>query len=209
MLKGIIKGAAGLGIGTAKVAGSASMGIGKAVGYGGKRVLGEAMSNPLKFATYVGGAAAIGYSLADMDGRSDGEHVAGKAAVGAAALSAIPGMSTVGAIGTAGAATIVTGTLGATAAIGRSAIKMPKEPISFSNMGDLKFSALGTGMLVGSAAVEGASRAVKKFEQIRMGKSDGMVRKATPVIPQVERQASYANNGGATGDLVFSMYNNR
>jgi hypothetical protein len=42
-----------------------------------------------------------------------------------------------------------------------------------------------------------------------MGKHDGQMRKATPVIPQVDRSPSYANNGGATGDLVFSMYNNR
>lgn len=205
----MIKGAASLGIGTAKAAGSAFIGIGKSVGYGSKRVLGEAMSNPLRLATHVGGAAALGYSLADADGRSDGAHVAGRAAIGATALAAIPGMTTVGAVGAASAATMATGTLGATAAIGRAAIKMPKEPISFSNMGDLKFSGVGVGMLVGSSAVEGTKRAVRKFEQIRMGKSDGQIRTATPVIPQVERQASYANNGGATGDLVFSMYNNR
>jgi hypothetical protein len=102
-----------------------------------------------------------------------------------------------------------TGILGLTAAIGRNAIKMPTEPLSFSNMGDLKFSGLGVGMLVGGSVLEGTKRAINKYEQIRMGKHDGQMRKATPVIPQVDRSPSYANNGGATGDLVFSMYNNR
>lgn len=207
--KATAKGAYHLGVGTAKAAGNVSMGIGKAVGAGGQRVIDNAFSNPIKLAAHVGGAAAIGYSLADADGRSDGAYVAGKAALGATALSAIPGMASAGTVVAAGAASIGTGVLGGAAAIGRASIKVPKEPLSFSNMGDLKFSAVGVGMLVGGSAIEGTRKAVRKFEQIRMGKHDGQMRTATPVIPQPERTPSYSNNGGATGDLVFSMYNNR
>lgn len=206
---GTAKGAANLGVGSAKLAANTATDIGKAVGYGGKRVLNQALSNPVGLAAFAGGAATVGYGLANADGRSDGMAVAGKAAVGATAASAIPGLTAIGTAGAAGIASVGTGVLGATAALGRSAIKMPTEPLSFSNMGDLKFSGLGVGMLVGSSAIEGTKRAVKKFEQIRMGKHDGQMRTATPVIPQVDRTPSYANNGGATGDLVFSMYNNR
>ena len=44
-----------------------------------------------------------------------------------------------------------------------------------------------------------------------MGTNDGMMRTSTPTIPQTSSSGtpSYANNGGATGDLVFSLYNNR
>ena len=209
IFKGIAKGAVGAGIGTAKAAAGTATNIGKAVGHGGKRVLDQAISNPVALGLAVGGAAATGFALAEADGRSDGAYVAGKAAVGMTALSAIPGATAVGSFGAVGLAGAGTSVLGGIAAIGRSAIKMPKEPLSFSNMGDIKFSGLGVGMLVGSSAIEGTKRAINKYEQIRMGKHDGQMRTATPIIPQVERQPSYANNGGATGDLVFSMYNNR
>jgi hypothetical protein len=44
-----------------------------------------------------------------------------------------------------------------------------------------------------------------------MGMNDGRMRSATPDIPmpQVTNSASYANNAGATGDLVFALHNNR
>jgi hypothetical protein len=207
--KATAKGAVNVGVGTAKLAGAGATGIGKATGHFGKRVIGEAISNPATLATAVGGAAAVGFGLAEADKRNDGLAVAGKAAIGMTAASAIPGAAAIGTVGAVGMASAGTGILGLTAAIGRNAIKMPTEPLSFSNMGDLKFSGLGVGMLVGGSVLEGTKRAINKYEQIRMGKHDGQMRKATPVIPQVDRSPSYANNGGATGDLVFSMYNNR
>lgn len=209
MLGKMIKGTASLGIGTAKLAGKGAMGVGKATGVYGKGVLNQALNNPVALGAAVGGMALGGMALAEADGRRDGLAVAGKAAVGMTALSAIPGATAVGTVGAMGMVGAGAGVLGGVAAIGRSAIKMPKEPLSFSNMGDMKFSALGTGLVVGSALVDGTKKAINKYEQIRMGQHDGQMRKATPVIPQVDRTPSYANNGGATGDLVFSMYNNR
>ena len=209
MLGKMIKGTASLGIGTAKLAGKSAMGVGKATGVYGKGVLNQALNNPVALGAAVGGMALGGMALAEADGRRDGLAVAGKAAVGMTALSAIPGATAVGTVGAMGMVGAGAGVLGGVAAIGRSAIKMPKEPLSFSNMGDMKFSALGTGLVVGSALVDGTKKAINKYEQIRMGQHDGQMRKATPVIPQVDRTPSYANNGGATGDLVFSMYNNR
>lgn len=206
--KATAKGAVSMGVGTAKFAANTATDIGKAVGFGGKGVLYQGLNSPVRLAAHVGGAAALGYTLANADGRNDGLAVAGTAAVGATAASAIPGVAAAGAIGAVGIAGTATGMLGGVAALGRSAIKMPKEPLSFSNMGDLKFSAVGVGALVGSSAIEGTKRAIRKYEQIRMGKHDGQLRTATPVIPQ-NTQPSYSNNGGATGDLVFAMYNNR
>lgn len=194
----------------AYTAAGVSKGVGKGAGLFGKGVMNSALSSPGRVAAFAVGAGATGYALADIDGRRDRGAVAGSAAMGAVAATAMPGLATAGAtVGAAGVATLGGGALGAAGFIGRKAIKMPTEPVSFTNMGDLKFSALGTGMLLGGAAIEGTSRAARKFEQIRMGQHDGQMRKATPLIPQAERQPSYANNGGATGDLVFAMYNNR
>ena len=94
--------------------------------------------------------------------------------------------------------------------LGSKMIKTPSQPVNFSNLNEVGFTKLGKGLVLGSGLYEGASRAIAKFESIRMGTNDGMMRTHTPIIPQGQNNSpSYANNGGATGDLVFSMYNNR
>ena len=203
------KGAFTAGKAGAMGAGYAATGIGKAVGTGGKRILNEALSNPVRLGSAVVGAGALGYSLAEADKRNDAGFVAGKAAVGMAAMSAIPGAAAVGSTLAVGAAGVGTASLGAIGALGRASIKMPKEPLSLNNISDMKFTKFGGAMLIGSSLVEGSKKAIRKYETMRMGQHDGQMRKATPVLPQVDRNPSYANNGGATGDLVFSMYNNR
>lgn len=210
--KSIGKGALGLAkgtaIGTARISADIAEGVGKATTSYGTKVLSNAVKNPKTTALAIGGIAALGYGLADMDDRNDGAKVAMKGAIGAAALSAIPGATSVMAGVATGAVGAAAGVAGFASGLGQKMITAPDVPVNLNNLGDIKFSKLGKGLLVGSAVFEGASRAVNKFEQIRMGTNDNMMRKATPVIP-TSSTPSYANNGGATGDLVFSMYNNR
>lgn len=84
--------------------------------------------------------------------------------------------------------------------------------IGLTNISDLKLSNLAVPMLVGSSIIKGIGDGIKTFEKSRMGTNDGMLRRATPTIP-IQQQSSgggsYSNNAGATGDLVFSMFNNR
>lgn len=213
ILKSVGKGAwnvaKGAAIGSARIGDDILKGTGKGIFKYGERIVGGALSNPLKATAMIGGAAALGYGLADMDGRNDGGRVAAGAALGATLASGIPGVAGVaGAIG-AGGVGLAAGVGGLAMGIGERAIKMPDTKVGLGNLGDMKFSKLGVGLMAGSALYEGTSKAVAKFEGIRMGTNDGMMRKSTPVLPQSNNQPSYANNGGATGDLVFSMYNNR
>ena len=204
---GVAKGAA---IGTARIGGDIAGAIGKGTTAYGSKILGNALSSPLKTAAAIGGAAAIGYGLADLDGRSDGGRVAGKAALGVAAASAIPGVSTVAAGAAMAGVGVASSVGGLVMGLGNKMIKAPSQPINFSNLNEVGFTKLGKGLIVGAGLYEGASKAIGKFENIRMGTNDGMMRTHTPTIPQRQSNLpSYANNGGATGDLVFSMYNNR
>ena len=204
---GVAKGAA---IGTARIGGDIAGAIGKGTTAYGSKILGNALSSPLKTAAAIGGAAAIGYGLADLDGRSDGGRVAGKAALGVAAASAIPGVSTVAAGAAMAGVGVASSVGGLVMGLGNKMIKAPSQPINFSNLNEVGFTKLGKGLIVGAGLYEGASKAIGKFENIRMGTNDGMMRTHTPTIPQRQSNSpSYANNGGATGDLVFSMYNNR
>ena len=42
-----------------------------------------------------------------------------------------------------------------------------------------------------------------------MGTNDGTFVGPAPNLPTTNNSPSYANNAGATGDLVFSLFNNR
>nr|DAU23757.1 MAG TPA: hypothetical protein [Caudoviricetes sp.] len=205
-------GKAGLGLAkfTGKVtSGGANIAGKKIVNYG-SNVISNAMKNPLKTAAAIGAAGAAGYVIGDIEDLAQPSQVAGSAMLGAAAVSAIPGAA---AVGTAlGAGIVGTGAAigGLAYGLGRASVKLPNEPISFSNMGDIKFTNLGKGLVVGGALYEGVGRAANKYVQGRMGTNDGMMRTSTPIIPQSQSSgSSYSNNGGATGDLVFAMYNNR
>lgn len=209
LLSGLGKGAFGVGKLGAGIAGGTTKAIGKSSGAFGKQVMNNIVANPGKALATGAAFGAAGYGLAEMDGRNDKHNVTGKALLTGAAAMAIPGMSTVGAVAGAGIVAGASGVASVAHGLGRASLKVPGEAVSFSNMKDIKFSGIGKGLLVGGAAVEGISRAVGKYEQIRMGTNDGMMRTAAPMMPQPEQGPSYANNGGATGDLVFDMYNNR
>lgn len=209
ILKSMAKGAINVGKAGAKAVDGMAVGAGKGiVGYGSS-IIQNAAKNPRMTLGLVGGAAALGYGLADIEDRDDSMKVAGKAALGAAALSAIPGAAAAGSMLGAGILGAGASVGGFAYGLGRMSLQVPKEPLSFSNMEDIKFTPLGKGLVFGSALLEGGLRAVDKYEKGRMGTNDGLLRTATPTLPKVERTPSYANNGGATGDLVFSMYNNR
>lgn len=210
---GFLSGLGKAGVKTAKVAGKVASGTADVAGKGiagyGSRIIGNAMKSPLKTAAAIGAAGAAGYMIADADKNPNPGGVAKTAMLGTAAITAIPGAAAVGAgigMGIVGGAASIGGlALG----LGQASVKMPEEPLSFSNMSELKFTPLGKGLVLGAGLYEGLGKAANKFVQGRMGTHDGMMRTATPVIPKNTNAPSYSNNGGATGDLVFAMYNNR
>lgn len=207
--KGLGKVGLAAGAGVGKAAGATADVAGRGIVNYGSRIIKNAAENPLKAAAALGSIGAAGYIAGDLDHQANPSATAGKAMLGAAALSAIPGASTVGlAVGAGvvgGAASIGGFTMG----LGNAMLKTPEAAVGFSNMNDIKFTKLGKGLLLGSAVYEGIGKATNKFVSGRMGTNDGMMRTSTPIIPQPQNSPSYANNGGATGDLVFSMYNNR
>lgn len=88
----------------------------------------------------------------------------------------------------------------AAAGLGNKLIKPTNNP---NNMLGHKMTGLGAGLVVGSALLSGTQEAFNSFNRNRMGQSDGQITRATPRTP------SYAQNAGATGDLVFAMNRNR
>lgn len=121
-----------------------------------------------------------------------------------------------GAITTLGASAIATGvTMGGIAAkAGEKMIKMPKDGVKLGldNLDEIKMSGLGKAMLIGGALMASPLKAYNAFEKSRMGTNDGVMRSATPMMPSLDNKnvnsIDYSNTG-ATGDLVFAMYNNR
>lgn len=214
---GLLSGIGKAGVSTAKFLGKATNslanGFGKSIVNYGDNIITNAVNNPLKTIATLGAAGTAGYMIADLDKHPNPTKVAGSAMLGAASLTALASTSSIGALG-AGAIAGLGATIGGSVIkLGEASLKNPTNPITFSNMSDLKLNGLGKGLVFGSALYEGLGKAANKFVQNRMGQHDGMMRTSTPIIPQNinsnNRMPSYANNGGATGDLVFSMYNNR
>lgn len=69
----------------------------------------------------------------------------------------------------------------------------------------------GKAAIFGPAAAAGVLGAGDAYMDNRVGAIDGNVVTATPIVGgnSASGSPSYANNGGATGDLVFAMHNNR
>ena len=207
---GALKGAGGMlgGIGKATIFGAEA--TGKATIGLGKRIGTNASQNILKTAIAVGTGTIAAGTLADIDGNTDrGKAMAVGAGIGIAS-AAIPGATSVMAyMGTAGAASLL-GAAEGMSRLGSKFLKMPKN-LSLANTDEIKLTTLGKGAVFGSALVEGVKDAANYFKRSRMGVNDGMLRTPTPVVPiqRNDRQPSYANNGGATGDLVFALNNLR
>lgn len=215
-------------MGILKLATETAKDVGK-LAYKGSAVLGKAT---IKASTHAGNSflksgavgtsiiagAGLGAMIYDMDKRNpvtgalNGATTVGAIGLGAAML---PGtLGTVGGAAVAsGASSLVggvvgaaTGAAGAFAGIGSKMVKVEdgwkpmnlidgEKRIKLSNLGKVT-----VGAMVGIGAIKDSYNALEKS---RIGSHDGMVRKAAPSMP------SYANNGGATGDLVFALHNLR
>jgi len=85
-----------------------------------------------------------------------------------------------------------------------------KDPASTERLtmanGKFKLSGMGKGLLVVGAAVKMARDSVEALEKSRMGTMTGEMMTATPQ-PQslLNKEPSYSDDGGATGDLVFAL----
>lgn len=198
------KGVGKLGMGVAHGVGATTIGVSKAVGHFPAKNM---LSNPGMFAGAVGIGVAGGAMLADATGEDPKKGAVAMGAVGF-------GLASVGGAGlgvTAGAATLgaAVGGAGVISELGSKMIKMPKGPVGLDNLSDISLSGFGKAALGIGLVASGAGKAYKTFEKSRMGVNDGMLRSATPIVPQAQQQSNYLDNAGATGDLVFSMFNNR
>ena len=72
--------------------------------------------------------------------------------------------------------------------------------------GGLKFTKLGAGIILGAGALAGAKEAVGAHMDNRVGPIDP---KKVTAAPRIEKEEYEINNGGATGDLVFALHDNR
>lgn len=138
----------------------------------------------------------------------EGFKAVGKSALGGASKTA-SGISKLGATLASG----VVGSVGVGVSTAKSMITVPKK-LTMSNVFDTRFNAKALPLLGLSVVVGGALGVGKSFEDNRKGVSDGMMRTATPMLPQLGQDQmngrnDYANNAGATGDIVFAMRNNR
>lgn len=222
------KGIGKAGMGLARGVGATTIGISKGLGFFPAKGI---MANPGMFAGAVGVGAATGALIADAanEDPKKGAMAMGTVAVGATALGAMASTATLGKVGASIGSSFVTtmgsaaagaavGTAGVISELGAKMIKMPMKDgkavkVGLDNLNDIKLSRFGKAALGIGLIASGAGKAYKTYEKSRMGVNDGMLRTATPVVPQMQQSngngSNYLNNAGATGDLVFSMYNNR
>ena len=166
--------------------------IGTATGLAIGTAAGAIAMNPVKSAKVAGKVALGGAEIAGA-GIIGAAEVAGAGIIGAAKIAAPVAAYGVGktAANLAGAGNLLY----------KHAIKPDLK--NESNLLGHKTTALGTGLIMGSAFIKGTQEAFQDFNRNRMGTSDGQITRATPRTP------SYADNAGATGDLVFAMNRNR
>lgn len=199
-VKGVSKVGLNIGKTVSKGIGSTAIDVTKGLGKG---LMKSFNHNPIAVIGAAVTGAAVGGMLGDMDPNSDKNASALKGAAFGLGTALIPGgAATVAGLGVAGIGAGMVG-IGAVGEVGRSMIEKTAE-------GSYKLSATATPLLVGTMAVKGIAEGVKAFEKGRMGVNDGTLVGPTPTYQTQQSYApSYANNAGATGDLVFSMFNNR
>lgn len=209
---GILKGLGKAGFGSLGGIGKATMGASRGLGEATisiGREIGRGLSKDMtKSALVIGAGAAMGGLLADADGNAPiGKTAAIGAGIGAISTAIPGGASAVGLIGAGGAALAASGAE-ALGSVGKHMIKMPKGALTLDNLNEIKMTGLGKGLLGGAVLLGGVKDAYSYYEKSRMGVNDGMLRTATPTVP-IQKQQSFDNNGGATGDLVFALNNLR
>lgn len=150
-----------------------------------------AAMNPLKTGKMLG---KVGLGVAEGVG---GLAIGATEAVGGAAIGTAKAATSVG-------VPVATYAAGKYSSIGAGVLNKTIKPTrNPNNVLGHKLTGFGAGLVFGSAVVSGATEAFNDFNRNRMGQSDGQITRATPRTP------SYANNAGATGDLVFAMNKNR
>lgn len=213
---GFFKGLGKVGLGFLDVSGAVGMGVGKAgvkvAGAVGAPTTHFASKAPLKFAAAIGAAGAMGFVGSDLAGEDPKEGTKRMATAGfvAASLGGAGAVTSMGA-GMLGAAAGLAGTAGY---LGEKLIKMPKGKVGLGNLNEIKINKAAAAIaflpIAIGATIGGVFSAEKEFEKSRMGTNDGMMRTATPMLPQITSEGSTGyDNGGASGDLVFAMHNNR
>ena len=76
-------------------------------------------------------------------------------------------------------------------------------------LGGIAPTKLGLGVIGGIMAVGAANDYQSAYRESRIGQIDPKTRTATPDYTPREYTTGPVNNGGATGDLVFALHNNR
>ena len=217
IFKGIGKAGLGIAEGITSSIGEGAIGASEAAG---KTFLNHAFSMPEKLLIGAASGAAIGGILADADGQASPAHAMGTGLAVGLGAAAIPGAMNV--LPTIGVSALGAGVMAVkgTEMFGRAMVKAPAKDIkvNLSNVGEYKLRGIAIPVLMGSALLSGVSEGLKTFEKSRMGTNDGMMRTLTPNIniqndvynavgANMDATPSFARNAGATGDLVFAMYN--
>lgn len=265
-LGGIVKGIGGLALGGAELTGKGAIG---GAGFVGKSLINSVKGNPFAAIGAVATGAAIGHTVADLDGQADTKRTAINGALFATGAATFGGAGLVSGLGMAGAGAAMMGvnalgTVGSSMlsvktkgekynelykefqgkskglsgkklqeaskdfgkqlkSTGAEAGSMEEMDIGLGNLNDFKLNkGVAVPMIMGAAAIKGIAGGVKAFEKSRMGMNDGRMRSATPDLPTPDQtmitspgnptynsNSYYANNAGATGDLVFALHKNR
>lgn len=136
-----------------------------------------------------------------------GATISGFEKIGGLAIKSAPYIGKAGvSIGTVGA------TLGAvatekyaSAGLGFASKLVKEVPMGSKNPGIFgqTLSGLGIATVLGTGLIASAKEGYDQIQEKHMGSRSQGIYKATPQVP------AYANNGGATGDLVFALNQNR
>ena len=175
--------------------------VGGAVSLGAVGLTYYGINNPKK----VGGAIKDGVVGATQ--AVGGMAIGATEALGGAAIGVTKAVGTGAMIAGAAVAPLATHMLDRTAAGAAGFASKLVKPAGANYKGPTVFgnrlSGFGAAMILGSGLVNSTIEGFDEVQRNHMGRQSEGIYRATPVTP------SYANNGGATGDLVFALNQNR
>nr|DAM44840.1 MAG TPA: hypothetical protein [Bacteriophage sp.] len=190
--------------------GPLSGGIGSAIGNVGGKILGKGID-------LINAARKVDYKSVGRAGLEKGKHGVGYTLHGLSNEAEYVGRSaSLLRKQLLGDAPITTNYLGADHPI----TKLMKKTALFkrddaSILLGAKATKLGVGVIFAGSLVSGVPKAAQDYMLMQKGQNDGTVRTNAPVNNYAQQMAnqrvgsSYANNAGATGDLVFALHNQR